>query len=119
MTEPMCELEGLVTQYLAASSEYGKPVDLAAPPNTGVDICAHLHHEVSEPWDVLRGREDGRLKERGYTREEGAVERLGSILAVWLGARELIVPEMTVDEICRAAAEVIRRSAGAKFGRGL
>lgn len=86
--------------------------DQSDPP-TNVDICAHLHAEVSELFNVIRRK---KAEHEGMSYEEGVLDELQDILCVWSLAVNLLVPNADVDKMIQNSAEMFRVVAKKKKG---
>jgi NTP pyrophosphatase (non-canonical NTP hydrolase) len=88
-------------------------IDHAAPPNTHVDICAHLHAEVSELFYVLRKKQS---EHEELTYEEGIIDELQDILCLWALAVNLLAPNADTDTMIRNCADMFKVVAKKKKG---
>jgi len=91
-------LDKLITmakKYEDALHEHTE-INHSAPANTNVDICSHLHGEVSELFNVIRRK---KAEHDGMTYEEGILDELQDILCIWALAVNLLAPNANIDKM--------------------
>jgi len=98
-------------RYEIATNEHRHPQCYNVP-HREVDICGHLHAEVTELFNVLRRR---KADHEGMSFQEGVVDELSDILCIWCCAVNLLAPE-ALDEILTKADGIFVRVARKKAG---
>jgi NTP pyrophosphatase (non-canonical NTP hydrolase) len=88
-------------------------IDHDAIPHTHVDICSHLHAEVTELFNVIRKK---KAEHEGMTYEEGIIDELQDILCIWSLAVNLLAPKADTDAMIRNCAEMFKIVAKKKKG---
>ena len=99
------ELRQVAIRYEQITKEHRKPPEL---PNREVDICGHLHAEVSELFNVLRKKKG---QHEGMSYEEGILDELADILCIWSCAVNLLAPATDVGAIVENAAHIFQQVA--------
>ena len=109
------KLEELITvakRYEDALHEH-TVINHSAPAHTSIDICSHLHAEVSELFNVLRRK---KAEHEGMTYEEGIIDELQDILCIWALAVNLLVPDADVNRMIENCTKLFRTVALKKRG---
>lgn len=106
------ELITIAKRYEDALHEHTE-IDHNAPAHTSVDICSHLHAEVSELFNVLRRK---KAEHEELTYEEGIIDELQDILCIWALAVNLLVPNADVDGMIENCTKLFRAVALKKKG---
>jgi NTP pyrophosphatase (non-canonical NTP hydrolase) len=104
------ELIKIAKMYEDALHEHTK-IDHKAPAHTNVDICSHLHAEVSELFNVIRRK---KAEHEGMTYEEGILDELQDILCIWALAVNLLAPDADIDKIIENSTQLFRSVAKKK-----
>ncbi|MBC8459440.1 MAG: hypothetical protein H8D67_15735 [Deltaproteobacteria bacterium] len=102
------ELYQIAKQYEKLGQEHTN-IDYSQQMHKDIDICAHLHHEVSELWDAIRKQKP----------KEDIIDELCDILGVWMVAvykvEEHLGESIDVNELVRFTADIVRGVAKRKF----
>lgn len=99
-------------KYEDALQEH-KIVDHNAQAHTDVDICSHLHAEVSELFNVIRRK---KAEHEGMSYEDGIIDELQDILCIWSLAVNLLAPNADVDKMIQNSADMFKIVAKKKKG---
>lgn len=106
------ELITVAKRYEDALHEHTE-IDHNAPVHTSVDICSHLHAEVSELFNVIRRKQ---AEHEGMTYEKGIIDELQDILCIWALAVNLLVPDANIDRMIENCAKLFKVVALKKKG---
>lgn len=106
------DLIAVAKKYEDALQEH-KKIDHNAPVHTDVDICSHLHAEVSELFNVLRRK---KAEHDGMSYEDGIIDELQDILCIWSLAVNLLAPNADIDKMIQNSADMFKVVAKKKKG---
>jgi len=100
-------------RYEAATKQH-RTLETYAQANREVDVCGHLHTQVSQLFNVVRRRKP---EHKGMSIEESILDELADILCLWCCAIRVLAPGASVQEIIERAGRVFVDQAREKSGK--